>query len=199
MNKEKIEKLWREILLEIGENPDRPGLKETPKRIAKMYEEIYRGYDETNRPKVTTFDNGNDGLVYDQMITEEGNFYSHCEHHNATFFGTYYFAYIPSKKGKILGLSKVARIVDFYSAKMQIQERLVTDIVNCLWKELSKNTKYPPRGMALIMKGKHMCKSMRGAKKDGWMTTSIMKGIFDKEPKAREEFLKLIELKGGNN
>lgn len=199
MNLKKLEKLWRQILIEIGENPDREGLKETPKRIAKMYTEIFRGYDESQKPKVTTFKNGADGIVYDQIITDEGTFYSQCEHHCASFFGKYYFAYIPNKKGKILGLSKVARIVDFYSAKMQIQERLVTDIVGCLWEELKKGTKYPPKGMALVMKGKHLCKSMRGAKKEGWMTTSIMKGVFDKEPKAREEFLKLIELKGGNN
>jgi len=192
-NKEmRICKLWKEILKLIGENPEREGLKDTPKRIVKMYEEIFSGYDINQKPKITTFNNGQDGIIYDQMITDTGTFYSQCEHHGVPFFGEYYFGYIPSEKGKILGLSKVARIVDFHSAKLQIQERLVKDIVDDLWNELCKDS-VEPLGMGLIMKGKHLCKSMRGAKKEGWMTTSIMKGCFKKELNPREEFLKLIK------
>ena len=128
---DKIEVLVKEILAIIGENPDRVGLKDTPRRVAKMYKELFRGYTE-DKPKITTFPNGTDGVVYDQMVIDEGDFYSHCEHHMVPFFGKYYFAYIPNPKGNIIGLSKVARVVDFYSAKLQIQERLVQDIVNTL-------------------------------------------------------------------
>jgi GTP cyclohydrolase IA len=197
MNKEKIEQLWKEILIEIGENPNREGLKDTPKRIANMYEEIFRGYDKKQIPKITTFDNGQDGIVYDEMIIDEGDFYSHCEHHLVPFFGKYWFAYIPSEKGKILGLSKVARIVDYFSAKMQIQERLVREIVEYIWNELSKEEIEPegiePKGMALIMEAEHLCKTMRGAKKKGLMKCSYMKGCFRDDAKTREEFLNLIK------
>lgn len=191
MNTNKIERLWKEILKEIGENPDREGLKDTPKRIAKMYKELFRGYDENQKPKVTTFNNGADGVVYDQMILDTGSYYSQCEHHGVPFFGNYWFAYIPNPRGKILGLSKVARVVDYFSAKLQIQERLVSDIVNYLWKELSKDG-MEPLGMGLILKGEHLCKTMRGAKKKGIMTTSIMKGVF-REQEVKEEFLNLIK------
>lgn len=187
------EKLVREILIKIGEDPDREGLKETPKRIVNMWKEIFRGYDLKQKPKITTFNNGTDGIVYDQMIMDSGNFYSHCEHHMASFFGKYYFSYIPHPKGKILGLSKVARIVDYCSAKLQIQERLVQEIVTTLWDELCKGTKYKPQGMALIMKGTHLCKSMRGVKKDGTMTTSEMRGSFRTSNNARQEFLSLMK------
>ena len=191
MNKEKVESLWKEILKEIGEDPNRPGLLETPKRIAKMYGELFRGYS-GNTPKVTSFDNGEDGIVYDEMICDEGDFYSQCEHHMVPFFGKYYFAYIPNAHGKILGLSKVARVVDYFSAKLQIQERLVKDVVEFIWKELSKDG-IEPAGMALIMKGEHLCKTMRGAKKKGVMTCSYMKGLFKNDRGAKEEFLNLIK------
>ena len=193
MNKENIEKLWKEILIEIGENPEREGIKDTPMRIARMYKELFRGYNKLQMPKVTTFNNGNDGIYYDQMIIDTGDFYSQCEHHIISFFGKYYFAYIPAKDGKILGLSKVARVVDYFSAKLQIQERLVHDIVNYLWNELSKD-RVEPIGMALIMEGEHLCKTMRGAKKKGKMITSVMKGAFNKV-ETRDEFLKLVKLK----
>jgi len=192
MNQKRIEKLWRELLIEIGENPNREGLKDTPQRIAKMYKEIFRGYDESQKPKVTCFNNGADGLVYNEMIIDEGNYYSQCEHHCVSFFGKYYFAYIPSTKGKILGLSKVARVVDYFSAKLQIQERLVRDIVEYIWNELSKDSN-PPMGMALIMEGEHLCKTMRGVKKKGLMKCSYMKGNFKDNIETREEFLNLIK------
>jgi len=165
INKNKIQQLWKEILIEIGENPNREGLLDTPKRISNMYEELFKGYDKTKLPKVTIFNNGCDGLSYDQMITDEGDFYSQCEHHGIPFFGKYYFA---------------------------IQERLTNDIVEYIWNELCNNCKYEPLGMALIMKGEHLCKTMRGAKKKGLMTTSVMKGNFKKQSNTREEFLNLI-------
>jgi len=197
MNQEKIEKLWKEMLIEIGENPEREGLKDTPKRIANMYKEIFRGYDKSQLPKVTVFPNGQDGIKYTQMITDSGKFYSQCEHHNRSFFGTYYFAYIPSGEGNILGISKVARVVDYFSAKLQIQERLTQEIINHLWEILSKNS-VPPIGMALIMKAQHLCKISRGVKKEGWMTTSDLKGEFLIPTKGNpmQEFLSLIKLNG---
>jgi len=192
MSSENVERLWKELLLEIGENPNREGLIDTPKRIAKMYKELFRGYDLKQRPKVTNFDNGKDGIVYDEMILDEGDFYSFCEHHVIPFFGKYYFAYIPNPNGKILGLSKVARVVDFYTAKLQIQERLVSDVVEYIWSELSKDGNQP-LGMALIIKGEHLCKTMRGAKKKGLMTCSYMKGAFKESNITRNEFLNLIK------
>ena len=128
MNDETIEKYWNRILIKIGEDPLREGLVGTPKRIAKMYGEIFRGYDPSRRPSITVFPNGKDGINYDQMITDRGKFYSHCEHHAVPFFGEYIFGYIPDKK--IVGLSKVARLVDYYAAKLQIQERLVKEIAD---------------------------------------------------------------------
>jgi len=187
-----IEEHIQRILEYIGEDVKRTGLVDTPRRVAKMYKELFRGYSK-DFPKVTTFQNGDDGIMYDQMILDEGNFYSHCEHHMVPFFGKYYFAYIPAIKGKIIGLSKVARIVDFYSAKLQVQERLVQDVVNHLWKELSKDS-VPPRGMALVMKGEHLCKTMRGAKKQGKMVTAELRGGFKDESKVRDEFYNLISL-----
>jgi GTP cyclohydrolase IA len=174
------------ILEYIGENPNREGLIDTPKRVVKMYKEIFRGYNERQKPQITVFDNGKDGIFYDQMIIDTGDFYSQCEHHTVPFFGKYYFAYIPDKK--IIGLSKVARIVDYYSAKLQIQERLVKEIVD----EIEKVCQ--PKGIALIMKGEHLCKTMRGCKKKGKMITSDMRGGFKDNSETRNEFLKLCDL-----
>jgi len=188
-----IEEHIERILEYVGEDINREGLLDTPKRVAKMYGEIFGGYKKENKPKITTFLNGQDGIVYDQMILDEGDFYSHCEHHMVPFFGKYYFAYIPNPKGKIIGLSKVARIVDYYSAKLQIQERLVQDIVNELWNALDIPG-CSPRGMALVMRGEHLCKTMRGAKKKGRMTTAELRGIFKEDDKARNEFYKLISI-----
>lgn len=185
MNIKKIEKAWKSILAEIGENPEREGLLETPKRIAKMYKEIFRGYDLEQAPNITTFENGHDGIIYDNMIIDTGDFYSMCEHHCAPFFGQYFFGYIPDKK--IVGLSKIARLVDYYGARMQVQERLGKNVVDYLQNILQ------PKGMILILKAKHTCKSMRGVKKDGIMTTAIVTGIFQDDLNARQEFLQLIK------
>lgn len=196
-----IEEHITRIFEYIGEDPNRKGLLDTPKRVVKMYGEIFRGYDKKQKPNITVFDNGSDGIVYDQMITDTGNYYSHCEHHMIPFFGQYWFAYIPNPKGMILGLSKVARVVDYHSAKMQIQERLVQDIVNDLWNSLVVEFNgyetikdRSPLGMALVMKGEHLCKSMRGVKKKGTMTTSDLRGVFKEKIEARQEFFNLIKL-----
>ena len=180
----------QDIFLSIGEDPKREGLKDTPQRMIKMWKEIFRGYDENQKPKITTFDNGKDGIVYDNMITDTGKFYSICEHHFMPFFGTYYFAYIPNPKGKIIGLSKVARVVDYYSARMQIQERLVSDIVKEINTALGDEN--PCLGIALAMKGEHLCKTMRGVKKQGEMTTAKYLGVFNKDGFPRMEFMNII-------
>ena len=186
------ESMIYDMLRAIGENPNREGLKGTPTRIVKMWKELFRGYDKDQLPKITVFNNGEDGLTYDQMIVDEGNYHSHCEHHMIPFFGNYWFSYIPNPQGKILGISKVARIVDFYSAKLQIQERLVREIVDELWNALSPDNVPEPIGMAIVMKGKHLCKSMRGVKKEGLMTTVELRGAFKENADTRAEFLKFV-------
>lgn len=182
----KIENLIKEIFIEIGENPNREGLKETPKRVAKMYDEIFKGYNIGAEPIITNFKNGKDGIKYDQMIMDSGYFFSQCEHHMCPFFGEYNFAYIPDKN--IMGLSKVARVVDYYASKLQIQERLTKEIVDKIERDVK------PAGIMLILKARHLCKEMRGVKKiKGFMTTSEVRGVFKKNINPREEFLKLIK------
>ena len=185
--REEAEKSIKTILEYIGENPNRTGLQATPDRVLRMFEEIFRGYKENKKPKITTFPNGEDGLVYDNMVIDEGNFYSCCEHHMMPFFGHYWFAYIPNPKGKILGISKVGRVVDYCAAKLQVQERLVHDVVDMLTKALGEEN--PPLGVALVMKGEHLCKTMRGARKKGQMTSSYLSGEFKNNAETRREFL----------
>ena len=184
-----IEKLIRQILIEIGEDPDREGLKGTPDRVCRMFKEIYRGYDPEQAPKITTFPNGTDGITYDNMVIDHGDYYSQCEHHMKDFFGKYWFAYIPAPTGRILGLSKIGRVVDYCSARLQLQERLGQDIVNMLKKALTINGEPEPLGIALVLKGRHMCKESRGARKKGIMTTTIIEGAFRDDPIVREEFM----------
>lgn len=181
-----IEDNIREIIGLVGDKPKREGLLDTPKRVSKMYKEIFKGYNKDQKPKITVFDNGHDGIKVNEMIIDTGYFYSHCEHHMVPFFGNYYFAYIPNKK--IVGISKIARLVDYYSAKLQVQERLTKEIVD----EIEKMLK--PKGIALIMKARHLCKEMRGVKKhNSEMITSEMRGVFNNNPKTRQEFLSLIK------
>ena len=193
MNATSVEGHIRAILKEIGEDPNREGLVDTPKRVAKMYKELFRGYDESQKPAVTTFANGADGIAYDEMVIDSGFFHSQCEHHMLPFSGQYWFGYLPSLKGRVLGLSKVARVVDYFSAKLQIQERLVHEVVTCLLDALSKDNAEPPLGVALVMRAEHLCKTMRGVKKKGVMTTSKMTGLFlEKDDSVRREFLNFV-------
>ena len=185
----RIESLIREILIEIGEDPEREGLKGTPDRVRRMFKEIYRGYDPKQAPKITTFPNGTDGIPYDNMVIDHGDFYSQCEHHMKDFFGKYWFAYIPASNGRILGISKIGRVVDYCSAKLQVQERLTHDIVKMLKEALMKDGAPEPLGIALVMKGRHMCKESRGSRKKGIMTTTVIEGAFRDDPIVREEFM----------
>lgn len=185
-----IEDHIRRMLEYIGEDPNREGLIGTPDRIIRMWKEIFRGYDPLQKPKITTFDNGKDGIVYDNMVIDQGDFRSNCEHHCVWFWGKYFFAYIPNPKGKILGISKIGRVVDYCSARLQIQERLVHDIVDMLKEALG--SEYPPLGIALVMKGHHSCKEFRGAKKKGLMTSSYLDGAFKEDAQVRSEFMSLV-------
>ncbi|MDO8659648.1 MAG: GTP cyclohydrolase I FolE [Candidatus Parcubacteria bacterium] len=186
MTDSKKEQIVRDMLIAIGENPDRQGLKDTPKRIVKMWDEIFSGYNK-EKPLITVFSNQKDGVEYSRMIIDTGYFYSHCEHHGVPFFGKYYFAYIPNKK--IIGLSKVSRVVDYFSSKLQVQERLVKDIVD----EIERSLK--PKGIAFVMKARHLCKEMRGVKKiDGETMTSDIRGVFKKNVLIMNEFMSVIKL-----
>lgn len=185
-----VEENITRILEYIGEDPTREGLVGTPDRIIRMWGEIFRGYDKEQKPKITTFDNGKDGITYDNMVVDEGDFYSMCEHHMMPFFGKYWFAYIPNPKGRIIGISKIGRVVDYCAARMQIQERLVHDIVDMLAKALGDEN--PPLGMALVMRGEHLCKTMRGVKKKGKMMSSYLVGAFKEDAQVRNEFMQLV-------
>ncbi len=185
-NAKDIESAVRTLLSSIGENPDREGLKGTPDRIARMYREIFRGYDPSAKPKVTTFAND---MQSTDIVFDSGDYYSMCEHHMMPFFGKYYFAYIPEKDGRILGISKIARVVGYCAARLQLQERLARDVVNMLTDALNGKV----QGMAIVMRGQHLCKTMRGVKNKGKMTVSHLSGIFKDDASARAEFYKLID------
>lgn len=187
VSREEAEKAIKTLLSYIGENPDREGLKETPDRIIRMWEEIFRGYDPNKKPKITTF--GNEYNSTD-MVFDSGDYYSMCEHHVLPFFGKYYFAYIPSPDGRILGISKVARVVGYCAYKLQLQERLAIDIVKTLDDALGGTA----LGFAIVMKGQHLCKTMRGVRNNGKMTVSHFTGLFKDDPDKRNEFYKLIDL-----
>lgn len=186
-NTEDIERAIRTILAYIGEDPDREGLVGTPDRIVRMYKEIFRGYDPTKKPKITTFRND---MHSTDIVFDTGDYYSMCEHHMMPFFGKYYFAYIPKADGRILGISKIARVVGYCAARLQLQERLARDVVEMLTEALDGQV----AGMAIVMRGTHMCKSMRGVKNQGMMTVSHISGIFRDDERARREFYKLIDM-----
>jgi len=177
MNEKLIEKGIKYVLKGIGEDIDREGLKETPKRVAKFYINFFK---KNIKYKKTIFH-----CQYDEMVIVKNiTFYSLCEHHLIPFFGKIAVGYIPD--GKVLGLSKLIRIVKKHTSKLQIQERLTQDIAN----EIEKVIK--PQGVGVLVKAEHLCMSMRGVETPGHLTiTSCMKGNFLINQKTREEFLKL--------
>ena len=183
MDKAKIERAVRDILEAIGEDPDREGLIETPRRVANMYEEIFSGLhdDPTRHLKIFT-EEDNDEIV----VVKDIPLYSMCEHHLLPFVGKAHIAYIPSK-GKVIGLSKLARIVDLYAKRPQLQERLTKQIADFLHKELE------PQGVAVVIEAQHLCMTMRGARAAGAQTrTSALRGIAKKDARTRAEMLKLL-------
>lgn len=191
--KARIKDLITELLVLIGEDPSRKGLQGTPERVANMYSEIYRGYNQSAKPNITTFPNGEDGIVYDSMVVDTGDFYSCCEHHMMPFYGKYYFAYLPHPQGKILGISKIGRVVDYCAAKLQVQERLTHEVVDMLAEALAADCgDYAPLGIALVMRGEHLCKTMRGARKKGEMVSSCLTGLFQTDSAVRAEFFNVV-------
>jgi len=166
----RIEAAVREILAAIGEDPDRDGLLDTPKRVARMYAEICSGIHQ--RPEdhlATTFEAGHEELVMVRDIP----FYSVCEHHLIPFFGTAHVAYIPNESGRVTGLSKLARLVDGYAKRPQVQERLTRQVADAI------ETSLAPRGVMVVLDAEHLCMSMRGVRKPGATTiTSSVTGIF---------------------
>lgn len=187
MDKERIERAVREILLAIGEDPDRAGLVETPKRVANMYEEIFAGLHDDPKRHLKLFDEGNND---EMVVVRDIPMYSMCEHHLLPFIGKAHIAYIPSD-GRVIGLSKLARIVDSFSKKPQLQERLTSQIADFLDKELS------PQGVAVVIEAEHLCMTMRGARAAGAKTqTSALRGSMRKDEKTRAEAMSL--LRGSN-
>lgn len=182
-NREQIEHHVREILRLVGEDVEREGLLETPARVARMYEEIFSGYEvEPEDVLGVTFDEQHEELV----IVKDIVYYSQCEHHMAPFFGKIHVGYLPS--GRIVGLSKMARLVDAVTRKLQVQERITTQIANILVDALQ------PLGVMVVVEGEHLCMCARGVKKPGSKTvTSAVRGKFRSQATLRAEFLSLIE------
>ncbi|MFB9274951.1 GTP cyclohydrolase I FolE [Cohnella cellulosilytica] len=182
-NREQIEFHVREILKLIGENVEREGLLETPARVTRMYEEIFAGYAVDPRDVLgVTFDERHEELV----IVKDIVYYSQCEHHMAPFFGKAHIGYIPS--GKIAGLSKLARLVEAVSRKLQVQERITSQIADILEEVLQ------PHGVMVVVEGEHLCMCARGVKKPGSKTvTSAVRGEFRTNSALRSEFLVLLD------
>lgn len=178
--KEAIEAAVREILTNVGEDPDREGLLRTPHRVAKMYDELLAGYDVDPEVLVNgaLFD-----VEYDEMIiVKDIEFFSMCEHHMLPFYGRAHVAYIP--RDKIIGLSKIPRIVEMFARRLQVQERMTRQIAELIEEVLD------PLGVAVVVEGSHMCSMMRGVKKEHpRMVTSAMLGSFKENPMTRNEFM----------
>lgn len=182
-NREQIEQHVRAILRLIGEDVDREGLLDTPARVTRMYEEIFAGYDANPRDVMgVTFDEQHEELV----IIKDIIYYSQCEHHMAPFFGKVHIGYLPS--GKVAGLSKFARLVDVITRKLQVQERITSEIADILDDVLK------PHGVMVVVSGEHMCMCSRGVKKYGSSTiTSAVRGSFRTDATLRSEFLSLLK------
>ena len=181
---ERIEKAVREILIAIGEDPDRDGLARTPRRVAEMYAEIFSGlHEDPSRHLIVTFEANHDEMVMVRDIP----FASLCEHHLVPFLGRAHVAYIPAEDGRITGLSKLARLVDGYARRLQVQERMTTEIADAIQGVLS------PRGVFVVIEAEHLCMSMRGVKKPGTLTvTSSVRGLFRSDPATRAEAMQFI-------
>ncbi len=182
MDKSKIEQGIRLILEGIGENPEREGLKDTPERIARMYEEIYGGLQENCKHHLEkTFSAANNEMILEKDIT----FYSTCEHHLMPFYGKAHVAYVP--KGRVVGLSKLARTVDVYARRPQIQEKLTAQIADALMEHLQ------PEGVMVMIEAEHMCMTMRGIKKPGSKTVTVVtRGIFSEQKDLKETFFQMV-------
>lgn len=179
---ETIEDTIKKLLKDLGENPERPGLQDTPKRVAKSYAKMLEGYSRSLEQEITVFDNeyDYDDLIYSGKI----DFYSLCEHHMLPFFGVAHVGYIPNEK--IIGLSKLARAVDIYSRRLQEQERITMQVASELERLLGA------RGVIVMLEGQHFCNMARGVEKiNSSMTTITAKGCFKEDEKLYDRFLKI--------
>ncbi|WP_088549379.1 GTP cyclohydrolase I FolE [Paenibacillus aquistagni] len=182
-NREKVEYHIRELLKLIGENVEREGLLDTPARVTRMYEEIFSGYSVDPREVLgVTFDEQHEELV----IVKDIVYYSQCEHHMAPFFGKVHIGYVPS--GQIVGLSKLARLVDAITRRLQVQERITTEIADILEEVLK------PQGVMVVVEGEHLCMCARGVRKPGSKTvTTAARGVFKTDAAGRQEFMSLLK------
>ncbi|MFZ4510447.1 MAG: GTP cyclohydrolase I FolE [Candidatus Nanopelagicales bacterium] len=182
-DRERAERAVRELLIAVGEDPDREGLLETPARVARAYEEVFGGLRMTAEDVLTTtFDLGHEELI----IVRDIELYSTCEHHLVPFHGVAHVGYIPGKEGRITGLSKLARLVDVYAKRPQVQERLTTQIADAVMRILE------PRGAIVVVSCEHLCMSMRGVRKPGARTmTSAVRGSLT-DPTTRAEAMALL-------
>ena len=183
VDKDKIRIAMQMIIEAIGEDPNREGLRDTPRRVAEMYEEIFSGlYEDVGQHLEGVFEEGHEELILVKNIP----FYSMCEHHFLPFIGKAHVAYIPTQ-GRVTGLSKLARVVEGMARRPQMQERLTSQIADMMVERLQ------PRGACVVIEAEHMCMSMRGIKKPGSLTvTSALRGIFRKDEKTRQEVFNLI-------
>jgi len=183
-DQERAEAAVRELLLAVGENPDRQGLRDTPARVARAYQEMFAGlYTDPDTVLDTTFDEEHDELVLVTKIP----LYSTCEHHLVAFHGMAHVGYIPGNDGRVTGLSKLARVVDLYAKRPQVQERLTAQIADALVRKLK------PRGVIVVIEAEHLCMAMRGVRKAGSITmTSAVRGQFKTDDASRSEALGLI-------
>lgn len=183
MDKPRIEAAVREILIAIGEDPDREGLVETPRRVANMYEEIFAGLEQDPAQFIKVFNEDNND---EMVVVRDIPLYSMCEHHLLPFVGRAHIVYIPAD-GKVIGLSKLARIVDNFARRPQLQERLTSQIADFL------NDNLHPKGVAVMVEAEHLCMTMRGARAAGAKTrTSALRGYCRSDARTRSEALSLI-------
>jgi GTP cyclohydrolase I len=180
----RIEKAVREILIAIGEDPDRDGLQDTPARVARAYAEQFAGLRQSPEDVLTTlFDGDHDEMV----LVRDIEVYSTCEHHLVPFHGVAHVGYIPNEKGQLTGLSKLARLVDVYARRPQVQERMTSQIADALMRVLE------PRGVIVVIECEHLCMTMRGVRKPGAKTTtSAVRGLFRDSDRTRAEAMALI-------
>ena len=183
VDRPRAEAAVRELLIAIGEDPDREGLRDTPARVAKSYEELVAGLDQDPEEVLTAvFEVGHDELV----LVKDIEMWSMCEHHLVPFFGVAHVGYIPTDGGRVTGLSKLARVVDVFARRPQVQERLTTDIADALIEHLD------PRGVIVVIEAEHLCMTMRGVRKGGAKTiTSAVRGQL-RDPATRAEAMGLI-------
>ncbi len=183
-DQQRAEDAVRELLYAIGEDPERGGLRDTPARVARAYREMFGGlYTDPDSVLNTMFDEDHDEMV----IVKEIPMYSTCEHHLVSFHGVAHVGYIPGKDGRVTGLSKIARLVDLYAKRPQVQERLTSQVADALVNKLD------PRGVIVIVEAEHLCMAMRGVRKPGAVTTtSAVRGQFKTSAASRSEALDLI-------